>query len=92
MEKPLKSRLLAYLQRNHGWIASGELQRLAVKFTTHTPRSVVRRLQEMHESGELERKLIKNHAYYRAKQEMTQADMLAASQDNLRRFEGLPIT
>lgn len=62
----LRERLVRYFQRNHTkWLASGELQRLVVQHTKHTPRSAVRRLQEMHEEGVLDRELRKGHTFYR---------------------------
>ena len=65
---PLKDRLLRYfLKRHTEWISSGEVQRLVSAYTTQTPRTAVRRLQELCEDGKLERKLIKGHSWYRAK-------------------------
>lgn len=65
---PLKERLLRYFQKHHTtWIPSGEIQRLVVQYTGQTPRTCVRRLQELAESGLLERRLNKNHAHYRLK-------------------------
>lgn len=63
----LKERLLRHLLRTHGWISSGELQRLVVQHTKFTPRTAVRRLQELQEEGFLEREIRKGHAWYRAK-------------------------
>lgn len=53
--------------KQHGWISSGEIQRICAKYSTHTPRSCVRRLQEMYEDGILERQLRGNHAWYKIK-------------------------
>lgn len=65
-ELPLRVRLTRYMRNNHTqWFPSGHLQRLVVEHTKHTPRSCVRRLQEMHEDGVIERKLVHGHAYYR---------------------------
>ena len=72
-ELPLKERLLKYLAaRPKEWVSSGTLQRLVIQYSKHTPRSAVRRLQELHESGELERELRRNHTWYRMKQLATQ--------------------
>lgn len=63
---PLRERLERYFKKNHGtWIASGEIQRLVATYTTQTPRTCVRRLQEMAEQGILEKKLVKGHTHYR---------------------------
>ena len=87
MKITLKERLVRYLQRNHGWIASGDLQRLVVAHTDYTPRTAVRRLEELAEEGELEVKYVKGHAWYRVKQEPSAADLLATNNDRLRAFE-----
>lgn len=66
-EIPLKERILRYMQKHHTeFIPSGEIQRLVATYTTQTPRTCVRRLQELHEAGLLERKLVKGHAHYKA--------------------------
>jgi len=65
----LKDRLVDYLRRHPGWMASGDLQRLVALKTTYTPRTVVRRLEELAESGKLEVEYRKrNHAWYRFKE------------------------
>lgn len=57
---------MRYMMMHHSeYISSGTLQRLVVEYTKHTPRSCVRRLQELAEEGKLERKLIKNHTWYK---------------------------
>ena len=59
---------MRHFQRNHTiWIPSGEIQRLVVLHTTQTPRTCVRRLQEMAEEGILDRKLVKGHTHYKLK-------------------------
>lgn len=63
----LKERILKYLLRTHGWVSSGELQRLIAQHTKYTPRSGVRRIQELFNEGKVEREIRKNHAWYRAK-------------------------
>lgn len=71
-ELGLRERLLKYMKANHTqWFPSGHLQRLVVQHTKHTPRSCVRRLQEMCEDGLLEKKLVKNHAHYRFLEKVT---------------------
>lgn len=69
MAKALKARLLEYMMRHHtDWFASGFLQRLVANKTTYTPRTVVRRLEELAEAGVLEVEYRdKNHAWYRYK-------------------------
>lgn len=67
MKQSLRDRLYKYLLRQHGFVASGQLQRLVMEHTTQTPRTCVRRLQEMCEERILERKLIKGHSHYRVK-------------------------
>lgn len=64
MTLSLRNRLLKYLLNHHGWIASGELQRIVVLHTDYTPRTAVRRLEELAEEGKLDVKYIKGHAYY----------------------------
>ncbi len=63
----LKDRILKYHKGNSRWVPSGETQRLVVEHTKYTPRTAVRRLQELAEAGLLEVKYEKGHAYYRAK-------------------------
>ncbi len=67
MKQSLRDRLYKYLLRQHGFVASGDLQRLVVAHTDYTPRTAVRRLEEMAEAGTLEVKYIKGHAYYKTK-------------------------
>lgn len=68
----LKDQLLHYLQKDGGIVASGTLQRVewpkwayGEKRGLHTPRSVVRRLEELVEEGTLTVEYRSNHAYYR---------------------------
>lgn len=65
MKLSLRDRLIRYLKHNHGYIASGALQRLAAEKTTYTPRSVVRRLEELTQEGILEVQYRKGHSFYR---------------------------
>lgn len=68
MKQSLKERLTKYLRNHHGWVASGELQRLVMEKTTYTPRTTVRRLEELAEEGGLEVSYRKGHAFYRSKE------------------------
>lgn len=62
----LKERILKYFKgRPELWIASGEIQRLVVAHTQDTPRSAVRRMQELAEEGKLRRELRRGHSFYR---------------------------
>lgn len=64
----LKERLLDWLRRNPGYIASGTIQRMVASKTNYSPQNVGRRLRELHTEGELEVEYRKGHAWYRAKQ------------------------
>ena len=84
---PLKKRILAYFLKRHSiWIASNEVQKLVALYTNATPRAAVRRMQELCESGELEKKLVKNHAFYRAKPAI---DYHAHAKEMIRHFDSL---
>ena len=61
----LKQRLLRWLKNNPGFHASGDLQRLVAQHTTYTPRTTVRRLEELAVCGELIVEYRKRHAYYK---------------------------
>jgi DNA-binding transcriptional ArsR family regulator len=61
----LKERLARYLRNNHGWIASGDLQRIVADKTSYSPQNVGRRLRELKNDGVLEVQIRKGHAYYR---------------------------
>ena len=63
----LKERLERYLRNHHGWIASGELQRIVAEQTSYSPQNVGRRLRELENEGVLEVQYRKGHAWYRAK-------------------------
>ena len=65
-ELSLKQRLLRYLQNNPGFIASGEIQRIATEKTTYTPSNVSRRPRELENEGVIEVTYRKGHAWYRA--------------------------
>ena len=79
---PLKKRILAYFMKRHtDWIASNEVQKLVAQYTNATPRAAVRRMQELCESGDLQRKLVKNHAFYRAKPKVDRKEVQKAGLD-----------
>lgn len=80
----LRDRLLKYLQKQHGWVASGDLQRLVVAHTSYTPRTAVRRLEELAEEGELEVEYRKGHAFYRAAIKM---DFVAIAKHQIKLFD-----
>jgi hypothetical protein len=62
----LKSLLLRYLKdRPDEFIASGELQRYTAFETKYTPRTAVRRLEELREEGTIGVEYRKGHAFYR---------------------------
>ena len=70
MKESLRNRLLRYLKANHGFVASGDLQRLVMTHTNNTARTAVRRLEELAEEGKLEVQYRTHngvrHAFYRA--------------------------
>jgi hypothetical protein len=67
MKKPtLKERILKYLKNQGGFVASGEIQRLAMN-AGYTPQNAGRRCREAVEDGLLEVEYReRNHAYYKA--------------------------
>lgn len=90
MEKiSLRDRLMRYLLKQHGWVASGDLQRLVVAHTSYTPRTAVRRLEELANEGKLKVEYRKGHAFYRAKQN-NRAEILAENQRMITWFNELP--
>lgn len=79
----LKDRLERYLRNNPRWLASGELQRIVMEKTTYTPRTTVRRLEELENAGVLEVEYRKGHAFYRYAGDPVSRD--------LRWFDDLPV-
>lgn len=71
--KSAEQRIKEFLAENPAWFASGDLQRriwLNKDGTTATPRSIVRRLEEMVEDGILEVEYRGKHAaHYRVRQD-----------------------
>ncbi len=65
-KETLSERLIKYLRKHAGWVASGELQRLVSAHTTYTPQTTGRVLRQLHEDGVLEVEYLeKNHAWYK---------------------------
>jgi DNA-binding transcriptional ArsR family regulator len=64
----LKERIERYMRAHHGWIAKGELLRIASAKTDYTADNTGRRLRELENEGILEVRYVKNHAHYRIKQ------------------------
>ena len=64
----LKTRLQNYLEKNSGWHASGQLQRLAMDngYTAQTAGRLLRKLAE-EETIRVDYMGNRNHAHYRAK-------------------------
>lgn len=67
MKESLKNRLVDYLRRNGGWVASGELERLVKEHTTYTASNATRRLREAVNEGLLEVKHVRGHSHYKIK-------------------------
>jgi len=66
MELTCAQRCVRYLKARPGvWIASGDIQRVGAAKSTYTPSNISRRLRELAESGQIEVKIDKGHAYYR---------------------------
>lgn len=81
----LKDRLVRYMLNHHTeWIASGDLQRIVVKETDYTPRTAVRRLEELAEEGKLQVEYRKGHAFYKASEPIYNAKVNA---ELLREFD-----
>lgn len=88
MKLTLKNRLTSWLQRNPGFHASGAIQRLVANKTDYTPRTVVRRLEELTQEGAITVEYRKGHAYYRFKGAKSQElDIVKKSSDW---FDSLP--
>lgn len=84
----LKDRLVAYMQRHHTeWVASGALQRIVVEKTSYTPRTAVRRLEELAERGVLQVEYRKGHAFYKFNEGKTNEQLRLES---IKWFDSLP--
>lgn len=67
MKKSLKERILIYLQKRNYFVASGDIQRLAMDNGFYSPQNSGRRLRELCEEGLLEVEYRKGHAWYKSK-------------------------
>lgn len=63
----LKNRILSYLEKHGGWVASGEIQRRALDVGYSSPQNAGRRCRELVEDEKLEVEYRHGHAWYRAK-------------------------
>jgi DNA-binding transcriptional ArsR family regulator len=61
----LKDRLARLLKNQPGFVASGDIQRIASEKTSYTPSNVSRRLRELENANVVEVRYEKGHAYYR---------------------------
>ena len=87
-KQPLRDRLSNYLKKRPSeWVSSGMLQRLVAQHTDYTPRTAVRRLEELAEEGELEVEYRKGHAWYRSKQGMSKDDYIAYGRGQVALFD-----
>jgi hypothetical protein len=71
VECGLKDQLARHLRKGHGWIASGELQRMRWfddRGRLLTPANISRRLRELAADGVLEVQIRNRHAHYRLAQ------------------------
>lgn len=64
MKLTLKNRLLNYILKQSGPVASGTLQRLVAEKTKYTPQNVGRRLRELEVEGLISVEYRANHAWY----------------------------
>lgn len=65
MTETLRNRLIRYFKNNPtSIVASGDIQRMVANKTTYTPRTAVRRLEELANEGILNIKMVKGHAWY----------------------------
>lgn len=86
MKLSLRKRLIRYLLKHHGWVSSGELQKLVSIHTKYTPRTAVRRLEELAECGMLRVEYRKGHAFYRGVEDTP----LKKMEQMVREFDLLP--
>lgn len=66
MKTTLRDRLYRYLLRQHGYVSSGELEKIVMQETNYTAANVSRRLRELRAAGLIKRELRKGHAFYAA--------------------------
>ena len=67
MKTSLRERIIAYLKKRDYFVASGDIQRLALENGYYSPSNASRRLRELHQEGILEVEYRKSHAFYRFK-------------------------
>lgn len=67
MKQSLKNRIYAYLQKRDYFVASGDIQRLAMDNGFYSPQNAGRRLRELHQEGLLSVEYRKGHAWYKVK-------------------------
>jgi hypothetical protein len=65
MKQSLRERIVAYLQKRDYFVASGDIQRLAMDNGFYSPQNSGRRLRELAEEGLLEVEYRKGHAFYK---------------------------
>lgn len=94
--KTLKERLFRYLLKNHGWIASGDLQKIVAEYTSYTPQTVGRELRRLKNEGKIRVQYRTNngirHAFYAAVNEagMTREEMIQNGKEMVKMFDALP--
>jgi hypothetical protein len=69
----IREQLAKYLQEGHGFVSSGDLQRMEWRDghgALATPSNISRRLRELEVDGVLEVQIRKGHAHYRVAQKV----------------------
>jgi hypothetical protein len=66
MKQSLRERILVYLRKRDYFVASGDIQRLALENGFYSPQNAGRRLRELAEEGKLEVTYKGGHAFYKA--------------------------
>lgn len=87
MKLSLRDRLLRYLLKQHGWVSSRQIQEVVMSQSSYLPRTAIRRLQEMTESGDLEVQIRSKMAWYRTKPQESRQTILEENQKLLRFFD-----
>lgn len=67
MKKSLRERIISYLQKRNYFVASGDIQRLAMDNGYYSPSNSSRRLRELQTEGILDVIYKKGHAWYKFK-------------------------
>jgi hypothetical protein len=65
MKKSLRERIINYLRKRDNFVASGDIQRLAMENGFYSPQNSGRRLRELAEEGILEVEYRHGHAWYK---------------------------